>query len=76
MAQKANKAAATVAGAVIATAVLLLLQVCSFTYGDLRVAVREGALGDGLGAKVWSVCHIMVRWVGCMCVSSGGGALS
>lgn len=37
------------------------LQVCSFSYGDISVRVREGALGDGLGAKVWSVCHIMVR---------------
>ncbi len=37
------------------------VQVCSFTYGDISVRVREGALGDGLGAKVWSVCHIMAR---------------
>lgn len=48
----------------------VILQVSSFTYGDLTVAVREGALGDGLGAKVWSVCHIMVRWAGW----TGGGA--
>eukprot|EP00775_Hariotina_reticulata_P013512 gene13512-13637_t len=36
-------------------------KVCSFKYGHIQVAIREGALGDGLGAKVWSVCHIMCR---------------
>lgn len=36
-------------------------QVSTFTYGDISVRVREGALGDGLGAKVWSVCHMMIR---------------
>lgn len=39
------------------------LQVCSFSYGGVTVHLREGALGDGLGAKVWSVCHIMCRCV-------------
>jgi hypothetical protein len=42
---------------------LLLLQASTFSYGPLAVHVHEGALGDGLGAKVWAVCHIMVRWV-------------
>ena len=41
--------------------VVLLLQVSSFQYGGISVLLREGALGDGLGAKVWSVCHIMCR---------------
>lgn len=41
----------------------LLPQASTFSYGSLAVHVREGALGDGLGAKVWAVCHIMVRWV-------------
>jgi hypothetical protein len=40
---------------------LLVLQVSSFSYDDVTVYIREGALGDGLGAKVWSVCHIMCR---------------
>jgi hypothetical protein len=40
---------------------LLVLQVSSFSYDDITVYIREGALGDGLGAKVWSVCHIMCR---------------
>jgi hypothetical protein len=40
---------------------MLLLQVSSFSYDGVTVYIREGALGDGLGAKVWSVCHIMCR---------------
>lgn len=40
---------------------LLLLQVTSFSYDGVCVSIREGALGDGLGAKVWAVCHIMCR---------------
>ncbi|WIA13232.1 hypothetical protein OEZ85_006822 [Tetradesmus obliquus] len=36
-------------------------KVSSFTYDGVTVHIREGALGDGLGAKVWSVCHIMCR---------------
>lgn len=44
-------------------AVRVVAQVSKFSYGAISVAVREGALGDGLGAKVWSVCHIMVRCV-------------
>ncbi|WIA33377.1 hypothetical protein OEZ86_006513 [Tetradesmus obliquus] len=36
-------------------------KVSSFSYDGVTVHIREGALGDGLGAKVWSVCHIMCR---------------
>uniref|UniRef100_A0A7R9VQG3 Calmodulin-lysine N-methyltransferase n=1 Tax=Chlamydomonas euryale TaxID=1486919 RepID=A0A7R9VQG3_9CHLO len=30
-----------------------------FEYGGVSVAIREGMLGDGLGAKVWSTAHVM-----------------
>ena len=34
----------------------------SFDYGaGVKVTVREGALGDGLGSKVWSVSHAFSR---------------
>eukprot|EP00882_Tetradesmus_deserticola_P028274 GHRQ01031490.1.p1 GENE.GHRQ01031490.1~~GHRQ01031490.1.p1 ORF type:complete len:129 (+),score=17.93 GHRQ01031490.1:368-754(+) len=36
-------------------------KVSSFVYDNIAVHIREGALGDGLGAKVWSVCNILCR---------------
>jgi hypothetical protein len=32
-----------------------------FHYGDVTVVVRQGALGDGLGARVWVGAHILAR---------------
>jgi len=37
------------------------VQVSDFTYGGMTVRIREGALGDGLGAKVWTVAHMLCR---------------
>lgn len=31
----------------------------TFHYGNEAVTVKEGALGDGVGAKVWTVAHIL-----------------
>lgn len=39
------------------------LQVRTFSYGGTPVTLKEGALGDGVGAKVWTVAHIVCRWV-------------
>eukprot|EP00887_Chlorella_sp_A99_P004659 scaffold4.g4659.t1 len=33
----------------------------TFTYGGHSVAIQEGALGDGVGSKVWTVAHIVCR---------------
>jgi hypothetical protein len=43
--------------------VMPLLQLSCFSYGPVSIRIREGALGDGLGAQVWAVAHIMCRWV-------------
>jgi hypothetical protein len=40
------------------------VQVSCFSYGPVSIRIREGALGDGLGAQVWAVAHILCRWVG------------
>lgn len=37
------------------------LQLHTFRYDDISVRVQEGSLGDGVGAKVWVVAHIMCR---------------
>ncbi|GIL74114.1 hypothetical protein Vretifemale_4142, partial [Volvox reticuliferus] len=34
-------------------------KVSTFTYDNAVVHIREGALGDGLGAKVWMVAHML-----------------
>ncbi len=39
------------------------LQVQRFRYGHVSVTIREGALQDGLGARVWAIAHTMCRWV-------------
>ncbi|KAF5838415.1 hypothetical protein DUNSADRAFT_2884 [Dunaliella salina] len=36
-------------------------KVSNFRYGKTSVRIREGALGDGLGAKVWTVAHMLCR---------------
>lgn len=36
-------------------------QVSEQVYDGIRVHIREGMLGDGLGAKVWLVAHILCR---------------
>ncbi len=36
-------------------------KVRSFDYDGVHVQIKEGALGDGLGAKVWSVAHVLAR---------------
>eukprot|EP00983_Pelagomonas_calceolata_P096344 1158118-Pelagomonas_calceolata.AAC.1 len=36
-------------------------KVSDFKYGNASVRIREGALGDGLGAKVWTVAHMLCR---------------
>jgi hypothetical protein len=38
-------------------------QVRDYKYGDISVRICEGALGDGLGAKVWTVAHLLCRSV-------------
>ena len=40
------------------------LQVQRFRYGHVCVTIREGALQDGLGARVWAIAHTMCRWAG------------
>ena len=37
------------------------LQVRTFSYGGNEVVLKEGALGDGVGAKVWTVAHTFCR---------------
>lgn len=39
----------------------IFAQVTPYTYDDVSVSVKEGALGDGLGAKLWTVAHIMCK---------------
>eukprot|EP00891_Asterochloris_glomerata_P003696 jgi/Astpho2/3696/Aster-04885 len=36
-------------------------QVQRFRYGHVSVTIREGALQDGLGARVWAIAHTMCR---------------
>ncbi len=37
-------------------------QVSTYTYGPgVSVRIKEGALGDGLGARVWTVAHILCK---------------
>lgn len=38
-----------------------MLQVADYEYGGIRLRIREGALGDGLGARVWTVAHILCK---------------
>lgn len=33
----------------------------AFTYGGTQLVLKEGALGDGVGAKVWTVAHLVCR---------------
>ena len=40
------------------------LQVHRFRYGHVSVTIRQGALQDGLGARVWAIAHTMCRWDG------------
>ncbi len=36
-------------------------QVRTFHYGGIPLVLKEGALGDGVGAKVWTVAHTLCR---------------
>eukprot|EP00877_Chromochloris_zofingiensis_P003053 jgi/Chrzof1/12749/Cz07g06050.t1 len=36
-------------------------KVSHFHYNGITVHIREGALGDGLGVKVWAVAHVLCR---------------
>lgn len=33
----------------------------TFEYNGVPVLIKEGALGDGVGAKVWTVAHTLCR---------------
>lgn len=35
--------------------------VSTFTYGSIPVMIREGSLGDGVGARMWTVAHAFCR---------------
>lgn len=37
------------------------VQAMDYSYGDVTVRIQEGMLGDGLGARVWTVAHVMCR---------------
>lgn len=39
------------------------MQVRCFDYSGVEVSIKEGALGDGLGAKVWNMAHVLARRV-------------
>lgn len=39
----------------------LQLQSRTIKYGELCIDIKEGALGDGLGARVWVVAHTLCR---------------
>lgn len=41
---------------------LLLMQVSTVQYGSIVLKLKEGALGDGLGARVWVVAHTLCRY--------------
>lgn len=43
------------------TGVLTCMQSQVIKYGKLSVHIKEGALGDGLGARVWVVAHTLCR---------------
>lgn len=49
------------------TPVTLALQVSTVQYGDISIKLQEGALGDGLGARVWVVAHTLCRYSILMC---------
>ncbi|MEW5315328.1 MAG: hypothetical protein WDW38_006768 [Sanguina aurantia] len=36
-------------------------KVVDYCYDGMMVQIKQGALGDGLGAKVWQVCHNLCR---------------
>lgn len=36
-------------------------QVLSFDYGAAAARIREGPMGDGLGARVWAIAHAFCR---------------
>lgn len=36
-------------------------QVITCQYDGLTVQIREGPLGDGLGARVWAIAHVLCR---------------
>lgn len=42
--------------------VSVALQVSTVQYGDFSIMLKEGALGDGLGARVWAVAHTLCRY--------------
>lgn len=37
------------------------VQSSTINYGGLSVNIKEGPLGDGLGARVWVVAHTLCR---------------
>ena len=39
------------------------MQSRTIEYGELTVNIQEGALGDGLGARVWVVAHTLCRFI-------------
>lgn len=42
-------------------AAVCAVQVRTSQYGGVPVVLKEGALGDGVGAKVWTVAHTLCR---------------
>jgi hypothetical protein len=32
-----------------------------YAYEGVSVRIKEGALGDGLGAKIWAAAHVMCK---------------
>lgn len=37
------------------------MQARTISYGNLSINIKEGALGDGLGARIWVVAHTLCR---------------
>ena len=37
------------------------VQIRTVSYGDLSINIKEGALSDGLGARIWVAAHILCR---------------
>lgn len=35
--------------------------ISQWTYGDHTLKIKQGTLGDGLGAQVWTVAHLLCR---------------
>ena len=44
------------------------MQSRTIQYGALSINIKEGALGDGLGARVWVVAHTLCRFASGACL--------